>query len=93
MNTPEIPTLQLPQVNINGSSARSLLEDNREAWRALETAREALQKAMPNGRDYQTAEPGAYQAAREQHLARIAAVVKIQEELDVIGTHLSDFVS
>ena len=77
-------------VNLNGSSAKSLLEENREAWRALETAREALTKAMPNGRDYQTAPEGAYQAARAQHIARIESVVNIQLDLDTIAEHLSD---
>jgi len=56
-----------PVVNNNGDSWETLNKDRREALNALDNARAALARMAPHGRNYQTAEPGAYTAAREAH--------------------------
>lgn len=41
-----------PTLNINGTSARDLIDPRQQAWKLLDDVVEALQQATPNGRDY-----------------------------------------
>lgn len=69
-----------PQLNINGTSARDLIEPRREAMDHLMNAIEALSQVVPNGRDY----PGnatACTADREEHYDRIKAIKAIREAI------------
>ena len=42
-----------PNVNMNGTSRKSLVDQRRKVMRALDAAREALREMAPHGRDYQ----------------------------------------
>ena len=69
-----------PQININGSSAKDLIEPRLAAMDCLMDAIEALSQAVPNGRDY----PGnavACTADREEHYDRIKAIKAIREAI------------
>ena len=82
-------TLTLPIIHLNGSSARSLLEDNRNAYNALYDAQSVLCKASPHPRDYYVAEDEqAFYKAKAEHGDRIQALNKIMEDLDNIGAYL-----
>lgn len=73
-------TLITPQLNINGTSARDLIDPRIEADRLINEVIAALQKATPNGRDY----PGnntACVADRELHYDRIKALRSLQDAL------------
>lgn len=79
-----------PILNLNGSSGESLLDDLDESVSALSTALTALYDAAPNGRDYQTALPGAYERARHEHERRIAALRDVQAEMVALREHVRD---
>lgn len=76
--------LQLPIVNLNGTSKAELLRQSVDAIDALEAARFALLAAVPNARDYQTVK-GAFEIAREQHAARLGAVEVVIQHLQAIA--------
>ena len=62
----------IPVINLNGSSAAYLLIMHRAALDVLRSAQVSLCALAPNGRDYQTAEPGSLELACEQHFKRVA---------------------
>lgn len=73
-------TLITPKLNINGTSARDLIDPRQQAWKAIDDAIDHLQQATPNGRDY----PGnntACVADRELHYDRIKALRDLQAVL------------
>jgi len=76
--------LQAPIVNLNGSSKDDLLAGYRWTYEALETAILALQKTMPHGRDYPDG-TATLMEAREQHLARLRAVIDAQRDIEHIA--------
>ncbi len=69
-----------PTINLNGSSAAELAKQNREAYIAVQAAVNALCAITPHGRDYQLA-PETYQAARDEHNARVKALQGVADEL------------
>lgn len=80
-----------PQININGTSRQSLIEQYANAHYALEKAIDEIQKNVEvNGRDYQI-RPEEYKLAREQHIEILQSLnhaskyfiqiaIKLQEE-------------
>ena len=56
--------IQTPYPNPNGITPKELLKQQMDVMSALITAIEKLRQAGPNGRDYQTAPPGALCKAR-----------------------------
>lgn len=78
--------LIFPDVHLNGTSADELLDQLKAANRALRESVEKLRLAAPNGRDYYTLAPGAFETAREQWRRRIAAVEGVAAELGVIAS-------
>ena len=62
-----------PLKSLNGSSMRTLAEDNTKAYHALEQALEKVVDAAPHGRDY-VGRDDVYQAAREEHLKSVMAL-------------------
>lgn len=73
-------TLITPKLNINGTSARDLIDPRQQAWKAIDDVVDILQQATPNGRDY----PGnavACVADRELHYDRIKALRDLQTVL------------
>jgi hypothetical protein len=82
--------MQLPQVNLNGTSRDALLDQYRDAYRAINDAIDALCKAAPHGRDYQTLPAGSYNVAREEHDARLVKLGSIKAEIEAIAIHIQD---
>ncbi len=80
--------MQLPQININGTERSDLLEDLMKARRCLQHAVEALSAASPHGRDYQTAIPGAFYVAQQEHSDRIVKVRQVLAEIETIAEHI-----
>lgn len=73
-----------PTINLNGSTANSLIESYVETKDPLRLALGRLQETRPHGRDYQTAPEGAEKRAKMQHELRISAVVRCLAEIDEI---------
>lgn len=80
--------LIFPDVHLNGTSADELLAQLKAASRALRESVEKLRLAAPNGRDYYTLAPGAFETAREQWRRRIAAVEEVATELGEIAEYV-----
>jgi hypothetical protein len=60
-----------PIINLNGTSATELLDQQIAAINALRHAISTLQAAAPNARDYQIAPADAFASAMNQHRTRI----------------------
>lgn len=83
--------MQYPQLNINGTNGKVLLDEHIEAMTAVQEAISAVQKITCHGRDYQTiANPQAASDAFREHLARIAALDKVAKELAAIASNIAD---
>jgi hypothetical protein len=82
----------LPQLSINGTSARELLDLRKAALRALDDAGKALSAMSPNGRDY-IGDPAAYEAARTQHEGWQEAIFHVWSELNEQTMALYDLAS
>ena len=80
--------IQAPQVNLNGTSKESLMEQVRNAADACYNLQAQLADMRPHGRDYQTAPEGAYQRARSEHDAREAKVQSVLDDLHAIYQQL-----
>jgi hypothetical protein len=72
----------LPRIHLNGTSARALMDEIREAHTALTAARDALSNMTVHGRDhYICSIPFSFSLARDEHCARIASIDKIIAEI------------
>jgi hypothetical protein len=80
--------LILPTIHINGTSKEQLYEDLCNALYAVSAAREAVQAAAPNGRDYYTQSGNALQQALAQHAERLRALQTVYDELEAIAEHI-----
>ncbi len=76
------PTPQAPVINLNGTSANSLVEEYKTASHALREAINAVQNITVHGRDYQTAPEGCYQKARSEQTARLQKLETVLEEIE-----------
>lgn len=81
---PVTPQVAVPELRIDGTSGRALLDDNRKAHAAVYAARDALMLTAPHGRDYQH-DVSKFHKARAEHSARLAALSHILIELDLIA--------
>ncbi len=79
-----------PIVNLNGTSATMLLEQNLTALRGLQSALSLLCEAAPNGRDFQTAPMGTFARAQSEHITRIARIESVMSEIETIAMNISD---
>ncbi len=74
--TPD-PAYTLPTIHMNGTGARALFNEYREAWQSINYAIGVLQGATCNGRDFYPQGPGAFQRAqqeREEALRKLSEV-------------------
>ncbi len=72
--------MQKPTIHINGSSREDLKRQFYGAYRALGDAIQLMVEATPHGRDYYVQEPGAYEVARSEHIARLRVIRDLQKE-------------
>ena len=82
-------TLIAPIVNNNGSSKDNLLEDYLAIKAALDEALHIMARGTPNGRDYQTVDPGIASAAREAHSERMKIIKDMRDEFYAIAIEVS----
>jgi hypothetical protein len=82
--------LTIPTVHMNGTQAAVLVQQIKDARRAVRDAIVALEGMDPNGRDYYPQGEGAYERARREHTARIAALAGISAELAYIHEEIVD---
>ena len=83
--------MQMPIVNINGTSREMLLAVNENALEVLRRALYALEDTAPHGRDYQTDSSGeSYRKALDEHLARNTKLLEVFEELTCICEFLAE---
>lgn len=79
-----------PIVNLNGTSASTLLEQQAAIVNACDQLLRALHEAMPHGRDYHLKQgPGNWTVlARREHQARIACVQQIMQDAHAIASSI-----
>lgn len=78
-----------PYVNLNGSTAQSLLADYVHAKNAVDAALTELSKVTPHGRDYQTVSRDVFERAQRQHRRRVMLLTLVSEELTEISLALA----
>lgn len=78
-----------PTINLNGTNAKDLLDQQLNAIWALRTAISTLQDASPNGRDYQTMPRGTIDLAVAGHRERLARLESVMTELEEIAEHIA----
>jgi hypothetical protein len=85
-------TIEIPVVNINGSSPETMVEDISAALSALHLAKEAVAKTAPHPRDWQTVKDGdaLCRVASAHHRARMRVLDILFEELQAIGIGIQD---
>jgi len=74
-----------PTIHTNGTSREALLKDYRAALFAIMRTIDTLHASAPNGRDYYPQGDAAFSTARAQHLARIALMVSVSDELETLA--------
>lgn len=82
-------TFTLPTVNMNGSSANELLQQQLHVLRAVDALWEVMRVAAPHGRDYQLA-PERYDSARSDFNDTADALDLIKSRANTLALHLSD---
>lgn len=78
---------QLPVINLNGTSAGALLEQANEVKSYLINAQAAMRLARPHGRDYQTAEAGAFELARVQFKVQEGSLQRVVDYFEALALH------
>jgi len=81
--------LTLPSIHLNGTGRIGLMEQYHKAYMALQAAIVAMREATPHDRDYYIQGPDAGSKARKEHLTRLAALEKMQEEIGTIYQSVS----
>lgn len=79
-----------PRVHLNGTSRAALEEGLQVAIRALGHAREAMQDAAPNARDYYVQGDGAFKRAVHEHGDRLTRVLDVEREMHAILEQVVD---
>lgn len=70
-----------PVLNLNGTSAKNLIEEYKAAYTAIQAAYEAVQQVTVHGRDFQTAPEGTYEKARAEQLARLTKLQEVADDM------------
>lgn len=74
--------MQIPMVHLNGTGHKGLTEQYESAYRAVNSAVDALALIAPHGRDYYLQEdPAAYTKARGEHIDRMTRLQSVADEL------------
>lgn len=80
----QIITIARPTVHLNGTSRDELKRQYLDAYRAVDAAIDAVQRACPNGRDYYVQPVGAFQTAQGEHQRRLERLEGVKRELSLI---------
>lgn len=83
-------SLIIPTVHLNGTSQNDLLQQLIDATSTLRTAREAMQKAAPNGRDYYVQNDNALRTAIQQHTDRLTKIDEVIADYETIMEGIAD---
>ena len=75
------PTLVLPIVHFNGTSAETLRHQRENVYFVLQQSLEVMRGMSPNGRDYYL-EPGRLEKAEEQHARRCRTIAALMDEIE-----------
>lgn len=81
-------TLQAPTLNLNGSSAESLISQHQQVLDHLQAAQAAMHPIFPHGRDWQTEPPSDFYAAQREAQRRIDVIEEIIGEFTAIRDSL-----
>ena len=81
--------MQFPLIHLNGTDGDSLLADQCDIARALRSALEVMVANGPNARDYYPLARGAYDKAREEHVARMNAIRAVLADVERIAEYLA----
>jgi len=73
--------MKFPTIHLNGTGRNALIEQYRASLHAVNEAIEVLRQNGPHGRDYYTQEEDTFGWAVNEHMDRIAAMVKVKDEL------------
>src|SRR5258707_13827510 len=79
-----------PTIHLNGTSAKSLLDANRDALQAVQDAMKKLQQAAPHARDFYVKNQDAYKQARDEHIDRVRLLENVMTDLETICIHVID---
>jgi len=80
-----------PTVNLNGTSGKELFQLNLAVVEHLQDTINALSKAYPNARDYQTAPMGDHQKAVKEHEKRMQHLQYVYSEMQTILEAMGDY--
>lgn len=83
-------SLAIPTVHLNGTSQAGLLQQLMDAVSALRAAREAMQKAGPNGRDYYVQGDSSLRTAIQQHTDRLFKIDEVIADYETIMEGIAD---
>ncbi len=82
--------MTFPTIHMNGTSAKSLMEDIDHAYHAINAAMDALRRMSPNGRDYYPQPGDALGAAMREHQARSLKLQSVKDELESLSHYIAD---
>ncbi len=82
--------MKVPTIHLNGSDADVLYKQARDADHFIRVALQALYDMAPNARDYYPQGDGAFEAARKEHMARIDALIAVQEDIVKLAVGVLD---
>lgn len=82
--------IAVPTVHLNGTSAKELLNQLKDAFTAVRQANEKLAQAAPHARDYYVQNDRAYALAREQHVQRVKSLEAVAADLERIAIAIQD---
>jgi hypothetical protein len=75
-----------PVLNLNGTSGPALVEEYKNAYRAIREAYEAVNSVTVHGRDFQTAPPGTYEKARAEKVEWLTQLKSIEQAMTDLAT-------
>jgi hypothetical protein len=78
----------MPAINWNGTDGNDLINQYRTTYEAFQPLLDAMAKATPHGRDYQTLPAGTFEKAQKQHTDMILKLVDIQDTITAIALDL-----
>ena len=79
----------IPTIHLNGTSKDALLDGYIDAREAIRAAIDKLCETAPNGRDYYPQGDGAFEKARDEHIARLKRLHDVATELGEIAERIA----